>query len=115
MIIFIIKPKFMNFVIVAHNIAHNFRITVRFSHIIRLVFALTFLNNRAIMTDMYNMEGYTVAELAELLKIKPTTVRQRLMVAKIKPKTKSPVYDPSALEAIRNVKPKGWPRKTPEK
>jgi predicted ArsR family transcriptional regulator len=57
------------------------------------------------------MEGLTVEEMAMELGIKPTTVRQRLMVAGIKPKTKSPLYDDSALEVIRNVPGKGRPPK----
>jgi predicted ArsR family transcriptional regulator len=57
------------------------------------------------------MEGLTVEEMSKALGIKPTTVRQRLMVAGIKPKTKSPLYDTSALESIRNVAGKGRPKK----
>jgi predicted ArsR family transcriptional regulator len=63
-------------------------------------------------TDMkYIMEGLTVEEMAKALGLKPTTVRQRLMVAGIRPKTKAPLYDASALEAIRNVPGKGRPSK----
>jgi hypothetical protein len=62
-------------------------------------------------SDMFNMKGLTVAEMAEKLGLKETTVRQRLMVAGIKPKTKSPLYDESALEAIRNVPGRGRPPK----
>jgi hypothetical protein len=57
------------------------------------------------------MEGFTVKEMAGMLGIKETTVRQRLMVAGIRPKTKSPIYDKSALEAIQNVPSKGRPPK----
>jgi hypothetical protein len=57
------------------------------------------------------MTGLTVEEMALALDIKPTTVRQRLMVAGIKPKTKSPLYDDSALETIRDVRGKGRPPK----
>ena len=60
---------------------------------------------------MNNMEGFTVEEMANALNLKPTTVRQRLMVAGIRPKTKSPLYDKTALEAIRNVPGKGRPPK----
>jgi predicted ArsR family transcriptional regulator len=59
----------------------------------------------------YIMEGLTVEEMAKALGLKPTTVRQRLMVAGIRPKTKAPLYDESALEAIRNVPGKGRPPK----
>jgi CO/xanthine dehydrogenase Mo-binding subunit len=62
-------------------------------------------------SDMINMEGLTVAEMAEKLGIKETTVRQRLMIAGIKPITHSPVYPAAALEAIRNVPGKGRPPK----
>ena len=61
------------------------------------------------------MEGLTVEEMAENLGIKPTTVRQRLMVAGIRPKTKSPLYEKSALETIRNVPGKGRPKNPVEK
>jgi CO/xanthine dehydrogenase Mo-binding subunit len=60
---------------------------------------------------MFNMEGLTVAEMAEKLGIKETTVRQRLMIAGIKPITHSPVYPAAALETIRNVPGKGRPAK----
>jgi DNA-binding NarL/FixJ family response regulator len=60
-----------------------------------------------------NMEGLTVAEIAQILSIPEGTVRTRLSRKGIKPITNSPVYDKSAVEAIRNVKPKGWPRKKP--
>ena len=67
------------------------------------------------MTDMYNMEGITVSEMSGILKITTDSVLKRLQRAGIKPINREVLYDPSALEAIRNVKPKGWPRKTPEK
>ena len=57
------------------------------------------------------MEGLTIKEMAEILGIDPTAVKQRLFVAKIKPITKDAVYDRAALEAIRNVPSKGRPRK----
>jgi len=56
------------------------------------------------------MEGFTVEEMAIELGLKPTTVRQRLMVAGIRPKTKAPLYEKSALEAIRHVPGKGRPK-----
>jgi len=67
-----------------------------------------------IFSDMISMEGFTVAEMAEILGIAPNAVAQRLFVAKIKPVTKEALYDKSALEAIRNVPGKGRPRKTSE-
>jgi hypothetical protein len=57
------------------------------------------------------MEGFTVAEIAEMLKIPEGTVRTRLSRAGIKPITQSPLYDRAALEAIRNVPGKGRPPK----
>lgn len=60
---------------------------------------------------MLRMEGLTVAEMSEKLGLKETTVRQRLMVAGIKPITHSPVYPASALEVIRNVPGRGRPPK----
>ena len=57
------------------------------------------------------MEGLTIKEMAEILKITPDAVQQRLLVAKIKPITKDAVYDKAALEIIRNVQGKGRPRK----
>jgi hypothetical protein len=62
-------------------------------------------------SDMFNMEGLTVAEMAEKLGIKETTVRQRLMIAGIKPITHSPVYPAAALDVIRNVPGRGRPPK----
>jgi predicted ArsR family transcriptional regulator len=74
------------------------------------------LNFSVRFSDMLNMEGLTVAEMAEKLGIKETTVRQRLMIAGIRPITHSPVYPASALEAIRSVPGKGRPPKAkPEK
>ena len=58
------------------------------------------------------MEGLTIKEMAKILGILPNTVKQRLLVAKIKPLTKDAVYDKSALEQIRNVPGKGRPRKS---
>jgi hypothetical protein len=67
------------------------------------------------MSDMNNMEGLTVEEMAKTLGIKPTTVRQRLMIRGIKPITKSPLYDPTALEKISDFGPKGFqPKAKPE-
>jgi hypothetical protein len=64
---------------------------------------------------MIHMEGLTISEMARILGIEPNAVMQRLYVAKIKPITKEAIYDPSALEAIRNVPGKGRPpKKAPE-
>jgi hypothetical protein len=58
-----------------------------------------------------NVEGYTMSEMAELLKVPVKTVNMRLFRAGIKPVTKDALYDFSALEAIRNVPGKGRPPK----
>ena len=118
MIIFTINPIFMNIVIVTHNfthnITHNLRITVRFSHNICLVFDLTFLNNRAIMTYMYNIEGITLTEMAHSLSLPQRTVERRVQRAGIRPLTHEALYPLDTLEKIRLAK-RGRPRKTPEK
>jgi hypothetical protein len=64
-----------------------------------------------VMPIIKNMEGLTVAEISEELGIPDGTVRVRLSRAGIKPITQSPLYDKSALEAIRDVPGKGRPRK----
>jgi hypothetical protein len=60
---------------------------------------------------MNNMEGLTIAEMAEMLGIPYETAKVRLFRARIKPITKDALYDRSALEAIRNVPGKGRPPK----
>jgi hypothetical protein len=60
---------------------------------------------------MYNMEGLTIAEMAETLGIPYETAKVRLFRAGIKPITKDALYDKSALETIRNVPGKGRPPK----
>jgi predicted ArsR family transcriptional regulator len=57
------------------------------------------------------MTGLTIPEMAKELGLNPDTVKMRLHVAKIKPITKDALYDPSALEAIRNVPGRGRPKK----
>jgi hypothetical protein len=64
------------------------------------------------------MEGLTIREIADRLKIEPKAVMARLLNANIQPKQKAGrtnIYDKSALEAIRNVPGKGRPRKAPDK
>ncbi|GHV79173.1 hypothetical protein AGMMS49944_09640 [Spirochaetia bacterium] len=57
------------------------------------------------------MEGYTIKEIAEILKISPAAAKLRLFTAGIKPKTKDAIYDYSVIEAIREVSKGGRPRK----
>jgi len=63
-----------------------------------------------------NMEGYTLEEMAEVLKIKPDSVLKRLQKAGIEPISRAVLYDKSALKAISDVQ-MGRPKKTknPEK
>ena len=57
------------------------------------------------------MEGFTLAEMAEILEIPVNTVEGRLFRAGIKPILRGAIYDKSVLELIRNVPGKGRPRK----
>jgi DNA-binding NarL/FixJ family response regulator len=57
-----------------------------------------------------DMEGLTVAEIAQMLGISEGAVRMRLSRAGIKPITHSPVYPVDAVEAIREA-PMGRPLK----
>jgi hypothetical protein len=61
------------------------------------------------------MEGFTIAEMSDLLGIPYETAKVRLFRAGIKPMTKDALYDKSALEAIRNVPSRGRPPKAPSK
>jgi predicted ArsR family transcriptional regulator len=53
----------------------------------------------------------TVREMAKELGLDPTVVKQRLFVAGIKPLTTAALYDPSALEVVRNSPKRGRPAK----
>lgn len=53
----------------------------------------------------------TVTEMAAELGIEPNAVRQRLFVAGIKLIVKEALYTPDTLERIRNVPPRGRPKK----
>jgi phage antirepressor YoqD-like protein len=64
------------------------------------------------------MNGLTIREIAEMLKIEPKAVTARLLNAGIQPKQKAGrtnIYDPSIVEKIRNVPGKGRPRKAADK
>jgi transposase len=72
------------------------------------------LKKYSIIADMETMNGLTIREIAEMLKIEPKAVTARLLNAGIKPKQKAGrtnLYAPSVVEAIRNVPGKGRPRK----
>jgi predicted ArsR family transcriptional regulator len=57
------------------------------------------------------MKGMTIDEIAEELGIPWKTAHKRLEKAGIKPVSYKALYDPSALDAIRNVPGKGRPPK----
>ena len=66
------------------------------------------------MSDMKLMNGLTIREIAEMLGIEPKAVMARLLNAGIEPKQKAGrtnIYDPDAVEAIRNVPSRGRPKK----
>jgi predicted ArsR family transcriptional regulator len=66
------------------------------------------------LTDNDTMNGMTVKEIAEELGIHPKAAKTRLIRAEIKPISyagPTGVYDPSAVDRIRNVPGKGRPRK----
>ena len=59
------------------------------------------------------MKGYTISELSKILNIKPVTVRQRLLVAKIKPLVSEYIYPMDTLEILKKTPSRGRPRKKP--
>ena len=59
------------------------------------------------------MEGLTASEMAKILGISTHSVTVRLLRAGIKPKSYEAVYDPSALDTIREAR-RGRPKKQPE-
>jgi hypothetical protein len=64
------------------------------------------------------MQGLTVAEMSAALGLSPKTIKSRLTAAAIKPREyagPTGIYEPEALEKIREVQPPGRPkRKTGE-
>ena len=56
------------------------------------------------------MEGLTISEMAQMLGVKEGVIRQRLVYANIKAFSKKPLYTQADFEAIKSVKPKGWPK-----
>jgi hypothetical protein len=59
-------------------------------------------------------EYLTILEMSKTLGITYLTAKQRLLRAKIKPISNETLYPASALEAIRNVPPRGRPKKAAE-
>jgi hypothetical protein len=62
--------------------------------------------------DINGKDFFTVKEMADILKLHPTVVKQRLFTARKRPITKDALYEADALEAIRNVPSKGRPKKS---
>jgi len=60
---------------------------------------------------MIAMEGITISEMAEMLKIPRDTVQRRLLRAGRKPFTMEALYTAEDFEAIKNTPPPGRPRK----
>jgi predicted ArsR family transcriptional regulator len=60
------------------------------------------------------MNGMTISEMAERLKLPRDTVRRRLLRAGRKPFSQEALYTEDDFEAIRNVPGKGRPAKKPE-
>jgi len=57
------------------------------------------------------VNGYTISELSKLLGIKPVTVRQRLLVAGIKPLVAEYIYPVESLEKLKKAPGRGRPKK----
>jgi len=63
------------------------------------------------------MEGVTISEIAQALKIAPGTVKMRLIRAEIQPISyagPTGIYASSAIEAIRTVSGRGRPKGKPK-
>jgi hypothetical protein len=54
---------------------------------------------------------FTVKEMADILNLHPTVIKQRLFTAGKHPISKDALYEADSLEAIRNVPGKGRPPK----
>jgi len=57
------------------------------------------------------VDGYTISELSKILKIKPVTVRQRLLVAGIKPLVSEYIYPKESLDKLKKTPGRGRPKK----
>jgi len=60
------------------------------------------------------LKGYTASDMADILGINLKAAKLRLFRAGIKPMTTEALYDPSALEILRNTGGKGRPKKEME-
>ena len=76
-----------------------------------------FFKKRGIFADNGDMKGMTIDEIAAELGIPWKTAHKRIEKLGIKPLSYKAIYDPSVVDAIRNVPGKGRPRKAaaPEK
>jgi predicted ArsR family transcriptional regulator len=64
----------------------------------------TFSSFFCILSDKRDMEGMTVSEIAQELKISVDAVRKRIETAGVQPITREAVYDPKVLEILRSVR-----------
>jgi plasmid maintenance system antidote protein VapI len=60
------------------------------------------------------MEGMTITEMAEALKIPRKTIEMRILRGGYKPLTKDAIYANEVFEAIKNTPGKGRPPKKKE-
>jgi hypothetical protein len=60
---------------------------------------------------MKYMQGITVPEIVEALKITEYAVRKRIETAGIQPKSKDWIYDESVLDIVKNSRGRGRPKK----
>jgi hypothetical protein len=96
----------------------NLSLSIDFVNINFLI-SIDFFNISLYISDIMNVNGLTIREMAEELGLGQPAVKMRLRVAGVKPigyAGPAAVYDTSALETIRNVPGKGRPPKAkPEK
>jgi hypothetical protein len=75
---------------------------------------VTFFKFQRIFVDKDKMEGMTITEMAEKLKIQRKTIEMRILRGGYKPLTKDAVYAVEVFEAIKKSRGKGRPKKKPE-
>jgi hypothetical protein len=76
---------------------------------------LQFYKVYGILSDIVNVEGLTIREIAEILNIPPGTAKTRLFNRGVKPKIKAGktnLYDNSAIDLIKEVSKGGRPKKS---